>query len=239
MQLMKVAVYSGTRNLYPHMIPAIKSLMANSDVDRIYVLAEDEALSEPLPECCVVKNMTVQKFFPEGSANMKSQFSHMALMRAALAKIFPDMDVVLSLDIDTIAVNDVSQIWDINLDGYYFSACREPHRSHNGLLYTNAGVTLFNLKKLRDDKKVDEMIEVLNRQSFTWVDQDVQNYLCQGRILEMPSCYNANNWTEPTKHPRIVHFAGIKNYFGRKEYLDYKSMSWDDVLEWREKQYGR
>ena len=31
---MKAAVYTGTRNLYEHMIPAMKSLMINSPVDK-------------------------------------------------------------------------------------------------------------------------------------------------------------------------------------------------------------
>lgn len=39
---MKTAVYTGTKNLYPHMIPAIKSLLFNSDVDIIYLLIEDD-----------------------------------------------------------------------------------------------------------------------------------------------------------------------------------------------------
>ena len=39
---MKVAVYSGTRKLYPYMAPAIRSMMANSSVDKIYLYIEDD-----------------------------------------------------------------------------------------------------------------------------------------------------------------------------------------------------
>ena len=46
---MKAAVYCATRNLYLDLIPAVKSLLANSDVDRVYLLIEDDAFPEELP----------------------------------------------------------------------------------------------------------------------------------------------------------------------------------------------
>ena len=36
---MKVAVYTGTRNLYSDMLPALNSLLVHSDVDKIYLLS--------------------------------------------------------------------------------------------------------------------------------------------------------------------------------------------------------
>ena len=40
--MMRAAVYSGSRNLYPHMVTAAKSLVANSSVEKIYFLIEDD-----------------------------------------------------------------------------------------------------------------------------------------------------------------------------------------------------
>ena len=42
---MRVAVYTGSRNLYPDMIPAIKSMLMNGKPDLIYLLIEDDKLS--------------------------------------------------------------------------------------------------------------------------------------------------------------------------------------------------
>jgi hypothetical protein len=46
---MKAAVYCGTRNLYPDMITAAKSLLLHSDVDKIYFLTEDDNFPLILP----------------------------------------------------------------------------------------------------------------------------------------------------------------------------------------------
>ena len=40
--MIKAAVYTGTRNLYKQMVVAVKSLIRNSDVDKIYLLIEDD-----------------------------------------------------------------------------------------------------------------------------------------------------------------------------------------------------
>jgi len=46
----------------------------------------------------------------------------MALIRVALAKILPDVDEVLSLDVDTIVNENISDIWNYDITNYYFAA---------------------------------------------------------------------------------------------------------------------
>jgi len=46
----------------------------------------------------------------------------MALIRVALGKIFPDLDKVLSLDVDTIVNENISELWDIDISDYYIAA---------------------------------------------------------------------------------------------------------------------
>jgi len=237
---MKYAVYTGTRNLYPHMEVAAKSLLCNSDVDKVYLLAEDDKLPFKFPKEVEVLNVSDQEYFAEGTPNMTSNFSYMALMRAALPLVFPEHDKILSLDVDTIIRRDISDLWEIPLDGYYFASCRETHRSYDDYLYCNHGVVMFNLKALRNSGKADEVIDVLNRCRFRWVDQDVLNYLCQGRIKNLPSEYNVNDWTEKRPNAvRILHYAGIKDWFNQPAYLEYKNMPWDEVLNWRKERYGK
>ena len=38
----KVVVYSGTRNVYPQMYVSLKSLLLNTEIDRVYLLIEDD-----------------------------------------------------------------------------------------------------------------------------------------------------------------------------------------------------
>lgn len=225
---MKVAVYTGSRNLYVDMATAVKSLLLNSDVDIVYFLIEDDTFPFKLPECVKTINVSNQTFFPADGPNMKSQYTYFAMMRATLCHLFPEIDKILSLDVDTIVDKDISNIWDIDLGDNYFAASKEAHRSYEGLLYTNIGVTLYNLKELRNGK-ADEVIETLNRRRYTYVEQDVFNYLCQGRILELSSSYNVNNWTAPTEDKKIIHYAGIKKYQGFPEYLKYQGIPFSDI----------
>lgn len=236
----KIAVYTGSKNLYENMVTAAKSLTANSDVDKIYFLIEDDIFPFDLPNHIEIMNMSKQNYFIDASPNMKTHFTYFALLRAALPLIFPQYDRILSLDVDTIAVRKCSDVWNLELQNRYFTAAPEWRKSKEGLRYTNAGVTLFNLKKLRDTGKVDEVIDVLNRRQYIFVDQDVLNYLCQGNIGEMPSEYNANEFTWPCTNPRIVHFAGIhyEKWNNKPQVAKYRNMSWNDVfVERRQLEY--
>lgn len=231
---MKHAVYSGTANLYDDMEMAAKSLVANSDVDRVYFLIEEKRYPRELPDMVECIDVSKQKFFPKGSANIKTKFSYMSLMRAALALMpeFGHIDRILSLDCDTVAVKDVSGIWDMPVDGCYFSAASEPPRSYNGLIYCNTGVALYNLEMLRDGK-AEEVVHCLNVQPFANIEQDVFSYLCQGRLHDMPPEYNATKWTKKCAYPRLVHYAGIKGEVWRtyEEPHTYRNMTWDEALK--------
>lgn len=221
---MKAAVYTGARNLYEAMVLAATSLLENSDVDKIYLLTEDDEFPHKLPKKVENINVSGQTYFTEGGANWNSQFTYMAMMRAALAKVFPDLDRILSLDVDTLVVDDVSDIWDIDLTDYYFAASREPHRCHDGFLYTNIGVALYNLEKLRRDGKADEVIDLLNWKKYMFLEQDCFCETCQGHIYDLPGEYNATRFTVFEEPKKIIHFAGIRDWqkMAKKEYLRLK-----------------
>ena len=230
----KHAVYTGTKNIYPDMEIAAKSLVANSNVDAVHFLIEDDEFPSDIPQIIQCHNVSGQQFFKSGTPNMKSHFSYMAMMRIALCHIFEDLDVILSLDCDTIVVQDISSIWQLPINECYFSASPEWHRSVNGLVYCNHGVVLYNLAKLRDGK-ADECIYVLNNNKYTFVEQDVANYLCQGRIHPMPAQYNVNYWTcrkGQTVDPYITHFAGIPRdqWIEDSIALKWKNTPWDIVM---------
>lgn len=226
------AAYCGTRAIYDDMEVSAKSLIAMSDVDVVHFVIEDPEFPRELPDIVQVHNQADQTFFAPDGPNMESGYTYMAMMRIALCHVLPRVPIVLSLDADTICEQDVSAIWDLPVGDCYFSATPEWHRTGNGLLYCNAGVVLYNLRKLRDGK-ADECIDVLNRRRYTWLEQDVGNYLCQGRIHEMPSEYNSNWWTDKNAAgARIVHFAGIPrdNWIHDPRVNYWRSKPWDEIM---------
>jgi len=233
---MKHALYSGTKNLYGDMQTAAKSLVANSDVDKIWLLTEG-GYDYHLPDFCEVLDVSNQEFFPQSSPNMSTPFSYMALMRAALALMpeLADVDRILSLDVDTVCLRDLSHAWDMPIDDCYFSASREPSACYKNMLYCNTGVALYNLEMLRDGK-AQEVVDCLNWRRYPNVEQDVFSFLCQGHIHDMPSEYNATRFTLPTSVVRIQHFAGMATpkWRAARAVEEYRRMSWDRVMELHE-----
>ena len=226
---MKVACYFGTKNLYKDMVSAAKSLAVHSDVDRIYLLIEDDIFPFKIPDYVKIINIskTVPSLFDQNGPNYNSRYKYIGLIRAALTKVFPDLDVILSIDCDTIVIKDVSDLWDIPLDGCYFAASKEPHLSNCcHCLYTNVGVTQKKKKKLREDGKDDELINALNTRKYTFVSQDVLNGFCQGAIREISSEYNACDYTVPTNSPKIIHYAGRRNWRTYDIVDKYREMDW-------------
>lgn len=224
----KIAVYSGTRNLYPHILTCIKSLLIHSDVEKIYLLIEDDEFPEKLPGICECINVSNQTYFRKDGVNMHRYFTYMAYMRAALPKIFPDLDKILSLDADAIVVDDINDIWDLPIDDCYYSAAYEMAKSRSDFFYANTGVCLYNLKKIREDGIDDKVIEAVNEKEYICPEQDALAELCQGHIYEMPQEYNATRYTKPTDHPKIVHYAGITNWV---DYAEYKEFERIDISE--------
>jgi len=113
-------------------------------------------------------------------------------------------------------------LWDIDLKDNYFAAVKEPDRCAGGKsyfspVYTNIGVALYNLKKLRSDNLLENVIMNLNHKYYQFMEQDAFNEFCQGHILELPNMYNCTNycsypftgWCDDAK---IIHYAGIRNW---------------------------
>ena len=229
--MVKAAIYTGTRNLYRHMIPAVKSLLFNSDVDVVYLGIEDHEFPYELPDVCEVMDLSGQEIFSRTGPNFKSRYTYMALMRAALVKILPpELPRVLSLDVDTIVVDDISDIWDLPIDDYYFAAAREWHASTDRFINANVGVSLHNLEKLRDGKS-EEIIRMLNKRQFRWCEQDAMNLLCQGYIYNMPAEYNDNCFTDKVDRTKIIHYLCPNDELPTKPDVQrYAAMSFDEVM---------
>ena len=203
----KVAVYSGTRNVYKQMYVSLKSLLLNTDMDRVYLMIEDDEFPYPVPDNVFLVNVKDQVFFPNGSANFNTSYSYMELLRCALGFIFQKEKVVLWLDIDTIINENISDLFSMNMEGFYYAGVIEPQKCKNIFTYINSGVCLCNLELLRKTNKEVELISFLNNYQFNFPGQDVINLLCQGGIRQIGSEYNSNPFVIPCTRPKIIHYA--------------------------------
>lgn len=206
---MRAAAYSGTRNIYKQMLTSAKSLLMHSNVEKIYFLIEDDEFPYELPDEIECINVSGQTWFPTDGPNFKNTLSYMVLVRAAYTKIFPELDRILTIDMDTIVNKNVSDLWDLDLTDYYLAGVEEVEVTKREGSYINMGVAMMNLKKMREDHKDDELIYNLNHYWYRWCEQDAINFLFRGQILILPNDYNACWQSGMPKHEKITHFAGI------------------------------
>ena len=234
----KVAVYSGTRNVYPQMYTSLKSLLLNTDMDRVYLMIEDDEFPYPIPENVMTMNVSKQAFFLPGSPNYNTPYSYMELLRCALGFILVNEKTVLWLDIDTIIDNDISDLFETDMTGFFYAGAIEPKKCNGIFSYINVGVVLCNLELLRETNKEASLIAFLNQYEFTWPGQDVINLLCQGGIRQISSEYNSSQWTIQCSRPRVYHYAAIRSneysrHWAYKKYASIELQLVEDTDEGR------
>ena len=201
----------------------------HSNVEKIYFLIEDDQFPYELPEEIECINISNQEYFPSDGPNFNNVCTYMVLVRAAYTKIFPQLDRILSLDMDTVVNENISELWDLDLTNYYIAAVEEQELSAQEGSYFNMGVAMLNLKKIREDKKDDEMIEALNTYWYRYKEQDCFNEFFRGRTLILPSDYNACIQASPPQHEKITHFAGHYKLDKFPHFNYYKNLSLSEL----------
>lgn len=238
------AVYSGSRNLYPDMVTAAKSLVKNSAVDTVWLLIEDDEFPFDLPS--MVKTVNVKpvcdRIFDPKGPNMKTDFTVMAMIRAAYTMVLPSkVEKVLQLDVDTVVVDGIDDIWGtLDEDGKWIAGVHETFGTIRpfGRVYLNAGFLYLDLEEMRKARLCEKAVDILNLEKWPYIDQDVMCKLgvdTDGYVL-LDRSYNEGTMMGHTEHPKVVHYVGYKGWqtsmkVPRREYLgQYRDLSWEEAL---------
>ena len=152
--------------------------------------------------------------------------------RFIISSLKPELDKCLFLDADLIADEDITELYNINIDDFYMGAVtdqapltKNSWAKHLDLAknyrYVNTGVILVNLKKWREEnienKLFENVIKYANLLQFP--DQDTLNITLQDKVKNISHIYNAmpvqNYLVEEEKkeafdNPVIIHWAGYR-----------------------------
>jgi len=234
----RVVVYCGTYDVYMNMVASCKSLLATTPVDKVYFLIEDDEFPYDVPD--IVHTINIKPlalhFFDQQGPNFNNSWTYMCMVRAAFPESFRDYDKILSLDVDVVVNDNVSDLWDYDISDYYLAGVpeRQRQKSASDPLYINFGVVMMNLAKLRQDGMQQKLINALNKQKFGCPEQDCYNKFCAGHILELPNDYNFTTYSHITgdaQKERIIHYAGQKFWRHYALVKQYADLSWDEVME--------
>lgn len=209
--------------LYPTIV-VMTSIMENSNSKinhEFYIMHPSEFKSENK-----TKLLSLEKKYKNckiNLVNMKNKFKNVrtghvttpAYYRLALTEVAPKCDKIIWLDGDTLVYHDLTEMMNIDMDGYYYKGFLDYPRlvetKKFGVRndhYICSGVMLINLKELRDDniiQKFNEFIEK-NGKSLPMHDQTVINVVCYEKNGLLPAKfgiwhrylnrYSAKDWSK-------------------------------------------
>jgi lipopolysaccharide biosynthesis glycosyltransferase len=160
-----------------------------------------------------------------------------------LSEILTNLDKVIYMDGDTLVLKDLRDLYNLNVENVYASVAKDgiyyrfpKEMQEMGLdkrgFYFNSGVMLHNLKKQREDKIVDKLVEYIKTHKDFYGDQDVLNVVMDDKLKLMSYRYNCistffeaddlaflskyyneelpSNTTDIYKKSSIIHYAGDK-----------------------------
>lgn len=159
-------------------------------------------------------------------------------LRVMLPELLPTLDRILYVDVDTLAVDSLEELWNMEFDGALVAAVDnvlEPrmanHPAKLGIpadnAYFNSGVLLMNLAQMRTEGSSAKILEYAGAagRQLTWPDQDALNVILGSRRQRLNPRWNCQNsfffWREwsnaqlgeapidtAIRNPAILHFEG-------------------------------
>ena len=162
-----------------------------------------------------------------------------------LPDLYPNLEKVLYLDADTVLLDDVANLFNIDLGNNLVGAIPDgavasikEFQDYVELVvglkdyrnYFNAGILLMNLEELRKYRFQVKFMYLLDTIKFKVAqDQDYLNRLCKGRVTIIDNSWNTMPGADPdkrSKNPKLIHY----NLSYKPWHLDnipYEEYFWD------------
>ncbi|WP_379969915.1 glycosyltransferase family 8 protein [Ectobacillus sp. sgz5001026] len=145
---------------------------------------------------------------------------------------------VLYLDCDLIIKDDITKLWNIDIDPYFIAAVEDPNgeNRYTDLLFPacsghfNSGVMLINLEKWRNHHISNKVLQFIkdNPDRILWGDQDALNAILHDKWLKLHYKWNFQvfRMSHLVMKPAIIHYnTNIKPWNGitplQEEYQKY------------------
>lgn len=212
----------------------IKSLIATKNpgtkYDIFVVMAECSIQKQQ--ELKVLETNDVKINFIEASLDEFKDIKQLAhipiacLLKFKICDFVVKYDKIIYLDGDIIVRGDLSLLYQINVENYYAGAVQALENIHNGEKRYNAGVMLFNAKRMREEKMSDKLIAARKKLGDRGsMDQQTFNLLLSDQMRDIPCKYNCIAYKiigGEKKNFKIENLNKLynENYVSNKEMVD-------------------
>ena len=125
-----------------------------------------------------------------GCKNEGAYCTPYTLLRLLADKIEGIPDKLLYLDIDMMAADDISKLYNIDISDYEYAAVKEKYGSiFLWPDYINAGMLLLNMKKIKETGMLQKARELIKTKKFLFADQTAV-YKATTKKLLLPRKFN-------------------------------------------------
>lgn len=192
-----------------------------------------------------VKKIDVTEIYEREFGHCKNENAYCTpytLLRL-LADLIPDMpEKLLYLDIDMMAADDISKLYNTNISDYEYAAVREKYGSiFIWPDYINAGMLLLNMKKIKETKLLEKARNLITTKKMLFADQDAI-YRSTTKKLLLPRIYNEQSkfnksdtvichFCKRLVYKPYPHTENIKQWNIDKVHKIYKCHAFDKDLE--------
>ena len=242
--------YSGNRRVFPGLLLSVLSLVKHTDRPlQIFILSMDmheanpaflpfsQAQLDVLEHVVQKKNAASRVIYIDLSdqyratlargKNTANFYTPYAQLRTFLGEIENLPDKLIYLDIDTMCLSDIGQLYDIDIEDYEYAAVRD----HMGKFwvsptYCNSGVLLLNLPRLRETKLLQRCHDYIATRRLVMPDQTALHRLHRARLI-LPRRFNEQR--APRKDTVIKHFCRGIRWFPFFYIYNYKQWERDNV----------
>lgn len=192
--------------IYTMELTRVKSEYTSIKDEQIEYL--DKVVKTKNPENRVIK-VDVTDLYKKEFGNCKNENAYCTpytLLRL-LTDLVPEMpDKVLYLDIDMMAGDDISKLYNIDIKDYEYAAVREKYGSvFIWPDYINAGMLLLNMKKIKETGLLEKARELIKNKKLLFADQSAIYYSTTKKLL-LPRIYNEQSKFNK-KDTVICHFC--------------------------------
>lgn len=168
----------------------------------------DKVIKTKNPENSVIKIDVTELYEKEfGKCKNENAYCTPYTLLRLLADLVPKIpDKILYLDIDMMAGDDISKLYNIDISDYEYAAVKEKYGSV--LIwpdYINAGMLLLNMKKIKETKLLEKARSLIKTKKMLFADQDAI-YRATTKKLLIPRIYNEQSKFNK-KDTVICHFC--------------------------------
>ena len=214
-----------------------------------------------------IRLLNVGPYVSKLKFNIIGHVSQETFYRLLVPELFGNYDKIVYLDSDLIVCEDIvhlfhidmldnliAAVYDADFIGEYNGAsmamktyCDEKLRLEDPYSYVQAGVLVFNVSAMKKTFQENELIEFASGKTLNFVDQDVLNCKCSGRVhlLDMrwnvvTDCggYRVNKlirraplriyqeYIRSREEPKIIHYSGFEKPW-TNPYSDMAEIYWN------------